>query len=103
MVFKYQAGGREVSYIGAITDTTQQTNICLGIRRQTRVATFKAAAATLEPEPTQHSKTNICLGIHRHTRVATVKAAPTLEPEPAQHSKTNNCLGIHRQTRVATF
>jgi hypothetical protein len=27
-------------YIGARTDTTQQTNICLGIHRQTRVATF---------------------------------------------------------------
>ena len=27
-------------YIGARIDTTQQTNICLGIHRQTRVATF---------------------------------------------------------------
>jgi len=27
-------------YTGARTDTTQQTNICLGIHRQTRVATF---------------------------------------------------------------
>ena len=29
-------------YIGDRTDTTQQTNICLGIHRQTRVATFKS-------------------------------------------------------------
>ena len=28
------------SYIGARNDTTQQTNSCLGIHRQTRVATF---------------------------------------------------------------
>ena len=27
-------------YIGARTDTTQQTNICLGVHRQTRAATF---------------------------------------------------------------
>ena len=29
------------------------------------------AAATLEPEPTQHSKTNICQGIHCQTGVTT--------------------------------
>jgi len=29
-------------YIGARTDTTQQTNICVGIHRQTCVATFKS-------------------------------------------------------------
>ena len=28
-------------------------------------------AATLEPNPTQHSKINIFLGIHRQTRLAT--------------------------------
>jgi len=31
---------RRPDYIGARTDSTQQTNICLGIHRQTRVATF---------------------------------------------------------------
>ena len=74
-------------------------------------------SATLEPEPTQHSKptfvwayiarhvllhlrsrvhwsqnrhntaNHICLGIHCQTRVATFKAAYTLEPEPTQQSK----------------
>jgi hypothetical protein len=37
-VYKHSVLGR--GYIGARTDTTQQTNICLGIHRQTRVATF---------------------------------------------------------------
>ena len=58
---KFSAGKRPQiyaygrGYIGVRTDTTQQTNMCLGIHRQTRVATFNptclprliATAATL--------------------------------------------------------
>ena len=41
-------------YLGARNDTTQQTNSCLGIHRQTHVSTFKGTA-TLEPKTTQHN------------------------------------------------
>ena len=34
-------------YIGARTDTTEQTNICLGIHRQTRVATFNPTCLSI--------------------------------------------------------
>jgi len=34
------------AYIAVRTDTTQQTNICLGIHRQTRVATFNMSLQT---------------------------------------------------------
>jgi hypothetical protein len=34
-------------YAGASTDTTQQTNICLGIHRQTRVATFNPTCLSI--------------------------------------------------------
>jgi len=33
-------GGQGRGYVGDRTDTAQQTDICLGIHRQTRLATF---------------------------------------------------------------
>jgi len=53
-------------YTGARTDTTEQTNICLGIHRQTRVVTFNptclsrliATAAVLPQNQFLYNKTN---------------------------------------------